>query len=259
MENEFCFCGSGKPHADCHDHIHEKSFVAGLYRLQRELDEEIEKQTRDKNLDLPCGTGCGECCSRCFCVSETEFAQIFDAMARHWPKDEIADVFKKSEEQWTMLKTQVPSVAQKLRGPVTLKELFGLDQIELPFPCIFLDENSRCRIYELRPLICRVYGVAYSHFLFYKKPCSRIPAVYSNADEFVDLTKYEEKIDHYIFLKYEDKIIIRRPVPLFYYFHLLYAEKSSVLENLKIDFCNRLLEREEMEYIQTLVENSGQN
>lgn len=249
MEGETYRCQSGQ--------VHERSFVAGLCRLQRELDREIENQTREKHLRPPCGPGCGDCCSRCFCVSETEFALLFGTMVREWPRDGIAAVFAKAEEQWAALNARMPSVAQTLRSPVPLKEMFALNSVTLPFPCLFLDEGDRCRVYAHRPLVCRTYGVAYVGGLFYQKPCGKIPAVFSSPAEFVDLTAYRRRFRRFLFLKCGGQTIVRRPAPLFYYFHLLYAHKNAVPDRLDVDFCRRLSELEESEYIRTLVESGG--
>ncbi|MEL4106349.1 hypothetical protein AAFA46_05835 [Oscillospiraceae bacterium WX1] len=71
-----CFCGSGRSHADCHNHIHPKSIVARLYRLQK---------------GTPSITG-QHCRHNGFLVSEVEFVRIFDHIVRRWDREECQKV-----------------------------------------------------------------------------------------------------------------------------------------------------------------------
>lgn len=255
-EELLCFCGSGKPKAACHGSINENSIVAGLYKLQHRLDEDIEREIRENNLSVPCRKGCCECCSQCFCVSETEFVQVLDYLLTNWTEDNILQTIRKSKSQWDTLNAHYPSCAQKLKGAVLLKDLLQLDKLSLPFPCIFLDENGCCLIYEVRPLACRIYGVGYPNLREDHKPCAKIPNVFSAPDKFVNLTKYEEELYHFLFFKYKDEIIIRRPAPLFYFFNLVFQDIGIIGRITETDLYHDMIRCDERMYLERLVEGS---
>lgn len=83
-----------------------------------------------KNTNSTCHKGCTNCCTGDFPISITEFFMILNYLNIKYGKDFI----KKYEE----------------RASVSIPEQ----------PCIFVnDTNGACDIYEVRPLICRKYGL----------------------------------------------------------------------------------------------------
>lgn len=76
--------------------------------------------------------GCNECCESTFSVSQSEFFMIHNSLKI---TDEIAIYKAKADE-------------------------IVNNKYEMPDKCIFVDDyTGACRIYELRPLVCRLYGV----------------------------------------------------------------------------------------------------
>lgn len=271
-----CFCGSGRPHADCHPELHPDSLVAELYRLMQAVDEEIVGQKRQKLLSSPCGPGCCECCSRCFCVSETEFALILHHLIRNPPPERLQAVIDKSHHQWELLREHSPKIAEKLGGVVALKELMRLGDLSLPFPCVFLDKSGRCSIYPVRPLQCRLHGEAYANFLLGTggRPCSKIPGGMvpaetdcnnppdgsidcMNPEDFVDLTDYSSRLLGFILLRKDSLLLIRRPAPLFYYFHMVFGDQEPGAEVDEPLFCKDMLRQSEEEYLERLATTIG--
>ena len=242
-----CFCGSGKPYSDCHNYIYENSYVASLYKLQRDIDQEIEKQAKEKEIEIECKRGCCECCSQCFCVSETEFVQILDFMKRERPQNELLGIIEKSKYQWNFLKANDPLIAQKLQSTLTLRELWQLNTISLPFSCIFLDKGHSCTIYKIRPLICRICGVGYSTILF-NRPCHKNPDQY-----WIDFTSFDKRMNNFLFLNDQNKTIIRRPVPLFYYFQLMFQDESMIHQFSETELYKDLLELDQKDYVKKLI------
>lgn len=125
--NDLCFCGSGKKKKKCHPDIHENSLFATLLNYYHLLEEE------SKAVNNPlCKKGCNKCCEGTFSISQSEFFMILHSLKI---TNEIQTYRVKAEE--------------------ILKEKY-----ELPERCIFVDDyTGACRIYEVRPLICRLYGV----------------------------------------------------------------------------------------------------
>jgi Fe-S-cluster containining protein len=198
--------------------------TARLSHLQKAVDAELEKQGLESGLACACGPGCTECCSKCFCVSETEFVLIFDRMLRTWGAEDILETVRIARSQWRALLTAAPDIAQRLRGRAALKDLYGLGEAALPFPCVFLDGDGRCRVYDVRPLACRIHGVALLNLTDNTRPCALLPPLLTAWDRYADLTDFAEKISAFTFLKYKNGLIVRRPSPLFYYFEILFRE-----------------------------------
>lgn len=73
---------------------------------------------------LACGPGCADCCHRDLTVTSIEARRVF-ALVRALP----------------------PEQRRALR-----------DRADAP-PCVALDADGRCAIYEARPLVCRSHGV----------------------------------------------------------------------------------------------------
>jgi Fe-S-cluster containining protein len=257
MINDPCFCGSGKAYDCCHGYIHKNSLIAKLYRFQNEIDQEIDKQKNDNNLSFQCKPGCSECCSQCFCVSETEFVLILDYLIHNWTKEEVLQVIKNAKEQWSSLYLKDPSFTRKLQGTVLLKELFELEKFKLPFPCIFLNSENCCSIYPIRPLACRVYGVGYLDLLNDNKPCLNISRIFSALDKFVNLTEYEEKVQSFLFFKYGDRVVIRRPTPLFHFFSLIFKNTETIENIIGSKFYQDITGLDENSYIEELVKQDN--
>lgn len=100
-----------------------------LTALYRRVDELSAKQYALHGSRLKCGKGCSACCVDGIEVLGIEAENI----RNHYPE---------------MLKS---------------------GKTNPPDGCAFLDEAGACRIYEHRPLICRLYGPPLSRFVLYKK------------------------------------------------------------------------------------------
>ncbi len=221
--------------------INEKSMAARLIKAQRDIDG--LKPERDEGCDDEKNI-CGGCRRQCFCISETEFALIFDYLTRNISEKDVLEIISRAKAQWEKLKTHCPAVAEMLEGIVTLEELLKTDKITLPFSCVFYSESDGgCLIYEVRPLICRAYGIG----LFEKTVpdcgrAGRLPDFYRRILSFLFLGNAKGGC-----------VIIRRPAPLFYYFNMIFknTESGKVPE---IEFCRDLLCLSEEEYVKKLVE-----
>lgn len=93
------------------------------YFNQIEMDSNLSK-------NHTCKIGCCDCCTNDFEISITEFFMILDYLGINYGKDFVARMSKRA------------------------KMSFNAEQ------CIFVDNtNGACSIYEVRPLVCRKYGL----------------------------------------------------------------------------------------------------
>ena len=100
--------------------------------------------------------GCGNCCrDNLVAVTTTEIKQINMFLQRHKKLRHLKD-------KWTevitdpKLYTKLPSTSGFWIKRVETKPII-LSGIESNIKCIFLDENNKCIIYKIRPIICRKY------------------------------------------------------------------------------------------------------
>lgn len=221
-----CFCGSGKPHSECHAQIHPNSLVAELYKTQSVWNSGTQSRKQ-------------ECCSRCLCVSEIEFVQILDYL-NHTCPDELQTAIQTSKQQMNILRKQAPELARLFEGTVPLHELIRPNGRHLPFPCIFWENNS-CSIYPVRPLICRFSCPGMDK----KESCDEhCPPFIENGD----MQKYKEALYFLLLYPWQNQLLIRRPVPLFYYFQMLFKDTDT-----KPIFADKMLQLKKEDYIRWLV------
>jgi Fe-S-cluster containining protein len=139
VNRKLCFCGSGKKTEDCHAEIAENTAMSYLFETFRLIDEDIKNAVATPQ----CPKGCNECCDYSFEVSAAEYFAILRHIQKNFTGFHTAALKK------TALKVlpKFPAIADTSNH---VGEKFA--------PCIFLDNRRGCRIYEVRPLICRLYG-----------------------------------------------------------------------------------------------------
>jgi Fe-S-cluster containining protein len=140
VSKTLCFCGSGKRHDKCHAEVTDNSAMAYLFETFKIIDDDIKRA----NVTPECQKGCSECCSSYFDVSPIEYFQIYKYIQTKYTGHQ----FHRLKRNARMLK---PDFSPLLYG----------DKLDLRFthPCVFVDNRSgKCRIYEVRPLTCRMYG-----------------------------------------------------------------------------------------------------
>ncbi len=100
----------------------------------RVLDEGVAPVVARHRADMQCGPGCGECCHQSFEVSSLEGELLREGLAQ-----------------------LEPTVRAVVRARATA---WRRDQ---RMPCPLLDDDQRCRLYALRPRVCRKYGIPLWH------------------------------------------------------------------------------------------------
>lgn len=160
--NDLCFCGSGKKYKKCHIGIHSESMMARLIKIENHIDDKVSEYYSNKEDKPPCHKGCNSCCYDYFTVSNIELYRIFLALST-WDKNDIEKLKDKCKNYTQLFKTSHPDIYYNLEKEVD-SNLISEDMntiTKTDFPCVFLDENNSCMIYESRPLVCRLHGYVY--------------------------------------------------------------------------------------------------
>lgn len=249
--NDLCFCGSNKKQKKCHPDINSESKLAKMYALYHTFDNYALK----KGIKNNCPKKCYNCCKGVhFYTTETEFLMILDYILTKMP-EKLAYYINKAKAFEKEFKNKRPNEYLKidsqmehsqLLDPELLKLLLDddpdpADEFELP-NCIFLDESFKCSIYDIRPIVCRLYGTI-------NKCCvNNIKYDDMNCKEIADMEQES------FFIKKDDKpMIFSRPYPLFYWFSFFLDEphrgkilnKLSQIKNTSnnnyYDYCKNLL------------------
>lgn len=109
--------------------------------LRAEVDDVAQAATGRRRRDLACDRGCTMCCHVQLTVSSVEAHAIRQTLRTRQPhvRDE--------------LRARAKALHRREKGPGGLT------------PCVMLDDDGACAIYEGRPLVCRTQG----HALLYPK------------------------------------------------------------------------------------------
>lgn len=127
--------------------------------LRGHVDGLFEQFSREFPAEVQCKEGCSDCCHAIFDLSLVEamylnrkFSEKFEAGRERSDILELAD--------------QADRQAYKFKRKVFKESKEGRDSNELiaeaarqRIRCPLLDDGGRCRMYEARPLTCRIYGV----------------------------------------------------------------------------------------------------
>jgi len=133
--------------------------VAEMLDLYKELDGEISQKIEFNKVKPFCAKVCCECCDEYFYVSEVEYRAI-----KHFLKESNIDVtayIAESKRQSEQLVAEYPQEWDKLCSSDTkdFQELSDDGALRKFAPCIFLKDGI-CKIYPVRPIICRLYGIS---------------------------------------------------------------------------------------------------
>ncbi|WP_019156949.1 YkgJ family cysteine cluster protein [Robertmurraya massiliosenegalensis] len=245
MRNEPCFCGSGKKAKKCHHDIQSNSAFAELIKLQKEIDNTITNNVGD----VPCQKGCSNCCYEPFSISSSEFYFIMNHIIENEGEEAAKEIIKKGARIWREIEQNNPELATKLKinidGQVGDKSLFKLmyDTVNsssaLKYPCPFLNEETRsCSVYDVRPLVCRTYGVGYlTEHVSTGALCDFIPNGEDHKKNMVNLTGYLESVEQWTQVDTKEYgRVYDRPYPIFYFMSLQeqnWSTHSRLINELK--------------------------
>lgn len=231
--NDKCFCGSGIKYKKCHLRINGESKLANIYRAINAYD----IACKEKNIYNACINGCSKCCSDFFFISENEFLMIVEELL--YRKENINNYITKAKDVMENINKTHPDVIKKLDEymPTSFNEGLNSEYFKDDFndsdlpKCIFLNENNKCTIYDIRPFVCRTYGTT--------KLCEYIKNPISSFEEEQKMI-LESKIITDI---KNSEPIVKRPYPIFYWFgfflekeyYYLTMKKVENIKNMRLD------------------------
>lgn len=183
--NQLCFCGSGQKLKHCHKTAEPDSRAAHLYHLYQDIDHTIDDYRATSVQQPPCSAGCRACCSDYVPISQVEFELLLIYMERNWSTSDIEDAFAKAAKDWETFRVENPPMYASLAHPTnTDDELNAIRHhaTRNSFACPLLDaEKGTCRVYPVRPFICRTHGSSHTFYGTWKerlrpeKICEYIP------------------------------------------------------------------------------------
>jgi Fe-S-cluster containining protein len=109
---------------------------------------------------IPCAAGCSDCCRGPFDVSVADMALLLEGLERLAPgaRDAVLSRARAQLERARALESGwEPPFAVEALGEERFDALGAALHEE---PCPFLDEAGGCRVYEERPLVCRLIGLS---------------------------------------------------------------------------------------------------
>lgn len=238
--NDLCFCGSGKKQKKCHPNINENSVAAKTIRLSRDIGKDLENYVYGK-VDVKCAKGCDKCCRDYFPISEIEFAIIMDYLYNKLGIEKVNEIIQKGILLAKEFEKHNPEYFKQLEENTTGKSMYEYMRIqysnmpEEQEKCVFLDNDGSCSVYEVRPLICRNFGVCYYSKEVEHKICDKIPSYLDNKDNMMSIDKYSESITNLNFYRKKDKdsVIYRRQYPIFYFMKLYFGDGRTLTEYFK--------------------------
>lgn len=135
-----------------------KMVVSDIYE---DLDKQIQTQIVEKNAEPLCKKGCNCCCSDYFYISEAEFALIYDYIQNG--NLDLEKYRKKAVSCNEIILTDFNDEYEKLAKSAkdSYISTFNVDNgvSDQAISCPFLDDKGDCAVYEVRPLICRYFGL----------------------------------------------------------------------------------------------------
>ncbi|MBW9156335.1 YkgJ family cysteine cluster protein [Clostridium sp. FP2] len=133
------------------------SIISGLSpeeasRKLRRLYEKLDNALKPIEKVTSCKQGCNHCCFLPILSSQLENELIKDYMSEHYSKDMMAEFNYKIHQNKETLSRLVHTNGRFMDENYKLYANANI-------PCAFLDSNSNCTIYSVRPFICRKYLV----------------------------------------------------------------------------------------------------
>lgn len=108
---------------------------------------------------IPCRAGCSACCHGPFDISVADALLVRDAV-RALPTEVRSEVRRRAEAQMARMREAEPGLTHPWDMTTLGEPRFdALVQALEEEPCPALDDAGGCRIYEHRPMICRLMGL----------------------------------------------------------------------------------------------------
>lgn len=205
--------------------------VNELIEIYRQIDNEARSPASRNKVKFICKKGCFECCSDYFYVAKIEYTTIL-----HYLKStgtDILPIISSCEEKLQQFKTSHHEEYTSLKNN-DYSMFTDTSNIKVS-NCPFLGSNNECLVYDVRPLICRLYGISHSYgvcnkikkqssMLFNRKKVDYYKLIHHTVD--IPIEPYLQGIDYDII---DGQRRYLKPYPLFWWF----ADKKQVLYDLE--------------------------
>lgn len=233
--NDRCFCGSGKKYKKCHYRINADSKLARIYSCINEFD----KYCQENGIVNNCVVNCSKCCHDFFFISEMEFLVILEYLT--YNNIDIEQYITKADSVKRDIQTKYPILMERINEYMPANENSTLDNRFFDdtinprdlLPCIFLNKENKCSVYEVRPSVCRGYGSTETCEIIGNFSCESREEVNLHIEISAIVKDSTEKI---ILKKRTDKVIVKRPYPLFYWFSFFMKEpyRETMLKKMQV-------------------------
>ena len=118
------------------------------------VDEYVERERSRYPSHVQCRRGCAECCLGTFPVTLADTAMVRIALA-NLPENARCEALTRAE---AMLDHARIDLYTALHETSDSDHERGIELID-SLPCPFLAHDNACRIYQSRPLVCRLHGL----------------------------------------------------------------------------------------------------
>lgn len=126
--------------------------------LVRQIDGVVDKVKQEHGDCVVCKPGCADCCYALFDLTLIEAMSVkkrFDENFSGKLKHDILTYAESADRQIFKLKKQATEAEKKgVDGNQIIEKIS-----KIKIKCPLLDDDNRCRMYEFRPIACRVYGI----------------------------------------------------------------------------------------------------
>lgn len=112
-------------------------------------------------LSNTCPAKCSQCCNDIFFISQMEFLYILSDMMLRKKYMEMYQAHTKAERKMAYIRENFPVIYEQVMHDYSVKEMqyFNIGMsVQCMEKCPFLNKYGKCTAYDVRPVICRVYG-----------------------------------------------------------------------------------------------------
>lgn len=190
--------------------INPRSKYEKMCNSYKQFDEMIKEKQ-----NAHCPKNCSICCNDLFCITENEFIYIVASLLKANKIGVLFSAYHQALKQEAFLKENYEAVLHMINAKhdSKTKQYYNIGvSLNMLEACPFLGRNGKCKCYEARPNMCRVYGSASS--------CS----VIGNA-EYRDLASL---LQENAILRMNGKVYTKQARPIYYFLKNYFS-----FENLK--------------------------
>jgi Fe-S-cluster containining protein len=131
----------------------------GLIQLTRQADLWFDRARASLLGAIPCGRGCHRCCIGLFAITQSDVDRLQQGLCRLAAEDRLV-IQEEAARQVAAMARAFPA----LRQSPSLdhwddRDIDALVEQFASVPCPALHSDGSCKVYEVRPLTCRLMGI----------------------------------------------------------------------------------------------------